>query len=392
MFSKLVSRNSRRSRKENGLFFATLLVAIVAFYVILSLSHQDVMIFLAKMESDAVNRLLRMIPLFYGVTLFILFFLVYFASRFQLERRRHEFGIYLMMGMSRFKLFFILLAEDVRSSVTALLIGLPIAILLSELTSLVTARLVGLGIIGHRISISVSALLWTAAGFLLIKLLAFLILSGKIARQEIGSMLTDTPEGTKKSLPTFIYAAALAAGVVFLVLAYGMAIQGMAWIELGKMALTILLGLSGTILLFFGFRVVMGGLARRSSRRQNLQVFTFRQLEENVIHRTTTIAVSSLLILAGLCCFGAGVAIAQFYGESEQHVLDYTFRNEDNPSVLEESIKEKHVDELFCKMFEMKTGYIRMAEEDDNAFHMESVMEQLEKQPDSEDKIGRAHV
>jgi len=94
MFFELVSRNSKRSRKENGLFFASLLISIVAFYNILALSKQDIMIFLAKLESDAVNKLLAMIPLFYGMTLFILFFLVYFASKFQLERRKHEFGIY----------------------------------------------------------------------------------------------------------------------------------------------------------------------------------------------------------------------------------------------------------------------------------------------------------
>ena len=62
MFFKLVSRNSRRNRKENGLFFASLLVTIVAFYIILALPRQDVMLFLAKMESNAVDRLLGMIP------------------------------------------------------------------------------------------------------------------------------------------------------------------------------------------------------------------------------------------------------------------------------------------------------------------------------------------
>ena len=55
MFFKLAMRNSRRSRKENGLFFASLVVSIVAFYIILALSHQDVMIFLRSLESDAVN-------------------------------------------------------------------------------------------------------------------------------------------------------------------------------------------------------------------------------------------------------------------------------------------------------------------------------------------------
>ena len=58
MFSNLILRNSRRSRKENGLFFSSLVISIVAFYMILSISTQDVMLFLQKMESDAVDKLL----------------------------------------------------------------------------------------------------------------------------------------------------------------------------------------------------------------------------------------------------------------------------------------------------------------------------------------------
>ena len=61
MFFDLVRRNSRRSRKENGLFFLSLLISIIAFYIILSLSQQDVMRFLKQMESDAVNRLLTIL-------------------------------------------------------------------------------------------------------------------------------------------------------------------------------------------------------------------------------------------------------------------------------------------------------------------------------------------
>ena len=105
MFSNLILRNSHRSRKENGLFFSSLVISIVAFYMILSISTQDVMLFLQKMESDAVDKLLLLIPAFYGMTLGILFFLIYFACKYQFERRRHEFGVYLMLGMRRSKLF-----------------------------------------------------------------------------------------------------------------------------------------------------------------------------------------------------------------------------------------------------------------------------------------------
>ena len=93
MFFQFIRQNGKRSRRENGLFFVSLLVSIVAFYIILSLPQQDVMLFLKQMESAAVNRLLSLIPVFYGFSLCILFFLIYYASKFELDRRRHEFGV-----------------------------------------------------------------------------------------------------------------------------------------------------------------------------------------------------------------------------------------------------------------------------------------------------------
>ena len=72
MFSELVARNSRRSRRENGLFFTSLVISIIAFYIILSLSHQDVMVFLQRMESNAVDRLLSLITVLDGLARFML--------------------------------------------------------------------------------------------------------------------------------------------------------------------------------------------------------------------------------------------------------------------------------------------------------------------------------
>ena len=82
MFYDLVNRNSKQNRKENGLFFVSLIMAIVAFYIILSLEKQDVIIFLKTMESEALDKLFLLIPALYGLSLFILFFLVYFAGNY----------------------------------------------------------------------------------------------------------------------------------------------------------------------------------------------------------------------------------------------------------------------------------------------------------------------
>lgn len=395
MFFNLITRNSRRSRKENGMFFATLLIAIIAFYIILSLSRQDVMLFLQEMESDAVNRLLGMIPVFYVMTLIILFFLIYFASKFQLERRRHEIGMYLMMGMTRNRLFVLLLAEDIRSSIIALLIGLPAAVLLSEIISLVTARLVGLGIIGHSFSLSLEAVLWTAAGFFIIKLAAFLILSAKISRREIGSLLAERPEETRRQLPAPVYALSLLGGILCLGTAYYLAIRGMSWYQIRIMGLTVLLGFAGTLLFSFGLRFVFSLILRTGKRDRRLHIFNVRQLQENVIRQSGTMAVSSLLILAALCCFGAGVAMAAHYGKSETHVLDYTFLPEytDEPNQEQSAedildiLKKTGLDTSFSELFEMKIGHIYAKNDDfENMYTMDSVMREIEKLPVSEDR------
>lgn len=57
MFFKFIKQNSRKVRKENGIYFASLIISIIAFYVILSLGEQDVVVYLKTIESDAVRKL-----------------------------------------------------------------------------------------------------------------------------------------------------------------------------------------------------------------------------------------------------------------------------------------------------------------------------------------------
>ena len=195
MFFKHVRRNASKNRKNNGLFFGSLVIAIVAFYTLLSLDSQDVMLFLKTMERDAVSKLMLMIPIIYIISLFFVFFLVYFAYRYQLDNRKKEFGLYMMMGMKRSKLFAMLMGETLWNSIVSVLIGLPIALLLTEVISLVTAKVVGLGIIGHNVSFSISAVLGTVIGFIIVQVLAMLFLSFEYSHKELMQLLhTDSPD------------------------------------------------------------------------------------------------------------------------------------------------------------------------------------------------------
>ncbi len=349
----------------------SLIISIIAFYVVLSLGSQDVMRYLKTLEGDAIRKLFAMISVLYGFTLFIVFALIYFASKYQIERRAHEFGVYIMMGMKKTKLLLMLLLEDISSSGLALLIGLPVSVLITEVISLVTVKMVGIGFMGHQSTFSLSAALLTAAGFFLTKLLAFLILSVKLARKEVGSLLSDAPDNVRKKDYPAISAVLLILGVVCLVLAYRRGLSGNAWATVATLRDTVVLGLLGTILLFRGIRVLIGIIARKAPGGK-LSVFTFRQIEDTVIFKSGTLAICSILILVASSCLAAGIGTFASYDMYDTKRIDYTFTNIFNGSDddLKARLSELGVSGNFSYLDELRLShpYIVGEENHDSAF------------------------
>ena len=62
MFYSLIKRNSRANRKENSIYFVSMIIAIIAFYVILSLENMDVIRFSKSSAISIKNNRLRFIP------------------------------------------------------------------------------------------------------------------------------------------------------------------------------------------------------------------------------------------------------------------------------------------------------------------------------------------
>lgn len=383
MFYNLVKKNSKRNRKENGLFFSSLIVSIIAFYVILSLGKQDVILFLREMESDAINKLFLLIPLLYGLSLFILFFLVYFAGKYQLERRSHELGMYLMLGMKRSKLYLMLLAEEVWNSILSLAVGIPIAIFLSEIISLITAKTVGLGVIGHKFSFSLSAVIGTILGYFVIRCFALLILSGKFSIKEITELLSESQQEKHRKRNRIATIIQLILGVGLLGTAYTRAIKGDAWEDFNAMGITIVMGIAATFLLFRSIGILFEILLIRRKNKNGLGMFTFRQLQESIFIKPNALAISSLLVMMALCCFGYGVSVGYFFNTKDNHVIDYTF--DDEEEVIKFEMQKLQLEDYVDRLFEMKLGRY-FSESDEFHFSAENLIHMVEKQKDVPDK------
>ncbi len=361
MFFKYIRRNYKRNYKENGIFFLSLVVAIVAFYVVLSLEKQDVITFLKRMESDAVNRLLGLVPAVYVFSLFLIFFLIYFAAKYQLERRNHEFGVMMMFGMKRSRLFLWLLAEDIYSSAWALGIGLPVAVLLSEIISLVTVKIIGVGVIGHQFTLSLKGVLFTVIGFAGIKMFANILLCSKMIKKEPASLMNDLQEEKQKEIKQKHSFILLVLGILLLASAYTLAILKYTWSGIGPFSLTMIFGISGTFLLFKGICAIFTVMAGKKKAKERLFRFTFRQLQENVFLCSNSLAVSSLFILIAVACMSYGVAVSvQNIKDGSRHSMDFTFESYDEESAkeIEKLSQQKEIQEKIASWSRVRVAYL----------------------------------
>lgn len=391
MFYSLIKRNSRANRKENSIYFVSMIIAIIAFYVILSLENMDVIRFIKDMESDAVHKLLSLVPALYVFSLCVIFFLVFFTTRYQMERRNHELGMYLMMGMKRSRLFFMLIAEDLVNTLLSLLIGIPMAVLFSEITSLAVARVVGIGILGHKFTISMTGILWTVGGLLLVKLVTLVILSGKTVQKEPQDLMKNSTVGREKQQRKTVSFSCLIAGIMLLIAAYGVGIFAR---DFTLMSLNLLLGLlicgtTGTFLFFQGLYPLFNLMMKKQKGKPGLGSFTLRQLQESVFLKNGSLAANSLLALISFCCLAFGISSA--LTEKPVHHMDYTFHGEEEK--VKKTLEESGVMEKFQAFYPMHTSNLdtdlMVCGELEKGFYKldyENILRALKAEKDSEGK------
>lgn len=391
MFYSLIKRNSRANRKENSIYFVSMIIAIIAFYVILSLENMDVIRFIKDMESDAVHKLLSLVPALYVFSLCVIFFLVFFTTRYQMERRNHELGMYLMMGMKRSRLFFMLIAEDLVNTLLSLLIGIPMAVLFSEITSLAVARVVGIGILGHKFTISMTGILWTVGGLLLVKLVTLVILSGKTVQKEPQDLMKNSTVGREKQQRKTVSFSCLIAGIMLLIAAYGVGIfaRDFTLTSLNLLLGLLICGTTGTFLFFQGLYPLFNLMMKKQKGKPGLGSFTLRQLQESVFLKNGSLAAISLLALISFCCLAFGISSA--LTEKPVHHMDYTFHGEEEK--VKETLEKSGVMEKFQAFYPMHTSYLdtdlMVGEEKEKGFYElddGEVIRALKAEKDSEGK------
>lgn len=111
MYSKLAFRNVRRSVRDYTIYFLTLTFGVCVFYVFNSIESQQAMMSISSSDEQALQSLTMIMGYVSVFISIILGFLILYANKFLIKRRKKELGIYMTLGMDKSKMSWILMLE-----------------------------------------------------------------------------------------------------------------------------------------------------------------------------------------------------------------------------------------------------------------------------------------
>ena len=136
MLFNLSRKNFKKSIRDYSVYFFTLILGVAVFYIFNAIETQTAMMEVTKAKAeiiDMMNSALEAVSIFVS---FILGYLIVYASRFMLKKRKKEFAVYLTLGMKKTQISGMLWIETVFMGIISLGVGLLVGIGFSQFMSL----------------------------------------------------------------------------------------------------------------------------------------------------------------------------------------------------------------------------------------------------------------
>ena len=331
MLFKLSLKNIKKSFKDYAIYFLTLVLGVAIFYVFNAMDSQQAMLELNDAEKEIIGLMNEFLG---GVSIFVaivLGFLIIYASRFLIKRRKKEFGIYLTLGMGKRDVSKILLMETFIIGIISLVAGLIIGIIASQFMSIVVANLFEADMSEFTFVFSKAAAIKTIFYYVIIYLIVMIFNVFAVTKYKLIDLLNASKKGEKikvRSLGLSVVIFLIA--VVILGIAYYFATQRLDSLDL--FGTSILLGIIGTFLLFFGISGFILKLVQSNKKLylKNLNIFILRQINSKVNTTVFSMSIICLLLFFTITIFSSAWSINMSLKNDLQYgtpadVLVYTY-------------------------------------------------------------------
>lgn len=192
LYIKLAWGNLCRALKDFTVYFVTLMLSVSLFYSFNTLTNQA---FFVGLSSSTSHLVLRMAELITGLSIFLMIvigILIVYANVFFMRRRVREFATYLLLGMKKSSLAFVILIENFIVGICALIVGLLVGVVVSQFSSLAVLKLFNSPVERFHFLLVPQAMIFTACMFGVVFVLSTLCATFVISRTRLSVLFRSS--------------------------------------------------------------------------------------------------------------------------------------------------------------------------------------------------------
>lgn len=334
MLCKIALGNVRRASKDYLVYLLTLTLAVTVFYAFNTISLQVDIAGVTKQNAgmgETLGGLISGLTIFLG---FVMGFLMVYANNFIMKRRKKEFGLYQVLGMSRGQVARIMALETFFVSLVSLVLGIILGVGLSQLMVFFTASLFKTQIADFHFFFSFGSFVLTVGCLVAIFLVTLVFNLRVVARTKIIDLMSASRrnESIKVRNP-WISAVVFVVGLAAIIVAYVRLLdQGLPYDGspegMQDFLITTVTVVIGTILFFFGLSgfLLKALQGARGMYWRGLNMVTMRQLAAKVNTVSFSMAMIAMILFLAITAVTAGMSLASVMNESVERgtPFDYT--------------------------------------------------------------------
>ena len=335
MLCKLAWGNVRRAGKDYLVYLLTLTLAVTVFYSFNTISVQADIVLQEEGLPELLGSIMGGLTMFLAV---VMGFLMVYANNFIMKRRKKEFGLYQVLGMSRGQVSRVMALETAIVSGAALVLGIGLGVGVSQLMTFFTASLFKTQIGDFHFFFSTQALMLTVGCLVAIFLVTLVFNLGVVRRAKVIDLMSAGRKNESiKTRNPIISAVLFILGAVMIGVAYYRLLRDGLPVDAApseydaafiQFALTTGIVVAGTILFFFGLSGFLLKVLQsaRGLYWRGLNMFTLRQLAAKVNTVSFSMAVISLILFLAITSVTGGMSIANVMNTSVERsvIADYS--------------------------------------------------------------------
>ena len=362
---KLSFMNLKQNIKNYGMYIFSMIFSILVFYNFRTLRYSEQFNKLQDIKIVSVVSAMCAMVLF----LFFIYFISY-SSKFFIEQRKKEFGIYTFMGVENKKIALLFAGEGLLIGIIALIGGILGGILTNKLFLMALVKISNLNKV-MKFEISYSAIVDTSCIFIVILIAVFIkeyiiLLKTDITKLINATHIYQSYDNKNKTLQGLL-------GFIIILLAYGLIIYYKRFNIMFPIAImtTVIMVIVGTVLLFKGFFTFIVGklIDNKNFLYKNTNILSYNNIIFRIRDNNKVLAQITILITCCLTAVTVSLATRTVFTDSKKDDYPYSIMYEGNlnDKVVEKALiqsKEKIDFKLDTKIIPLKTklAYINEAD------------------------------